>query len=201
MGSTLEHFIEIVEKWGYLAVLLGSMVEGEVVILTACAMAYMGHLSIFKIAGIAFTGTLLADQSLYYVGHFYGQRLINRFPRLKIPAQKAFRLLHRWDVWFILSFRFIYGIRIVSPIAIGSSGILPSRFIPLNFISALIWTGVSCTGGYLLGKVFDAIDFSVIERYIFLISGGLLILVLGIGYIGWKKLHHPDHPPKNPPEP
>lgn len=188
----MEHFIEIVKEWGYLAVLLGSMIEGESVILTACVMAYMGHLSIAKIVGIAFLGTLVADQGLYYLGRLYGQRIIQKFPRLKAPSEKAFQLLHRWDVWYILSFRFIYGIRIVSPVVIGSAGISPQRFIPLNLVSALVWTSVSCSGGYLLGKVIDAIDFSIVERYIFLFSAGLLTLVISIGYIGWKKLHHTE---------
>lgn len=186
----MEYFIEIVKEWGYLAVLLGSMIEGESVILTACVMAYMGYLSIAKIVGIAFLGTLVADQGLYYVGRLYGHKILERFPKLKVPSEKAFVLLHKWDLWFILSFRFIYGIRIVSPIVIGMSGVPPRRFIPLNFIAAVVWTSVSCTGGYLLGGIIDAIDFAVVERYIFLISAGLLAILITGGYFAWKKLHH-----------
>lgn len=168
------------------------MVEGESVILAACVMAYMGYLSVAKIVVIAFLGTLIADQGLYYVGRHYGHRLLNRFPSLQSPSKKAFKLLHRWDIWFILSFRFIYGIRTVSPIVIGSAGISPQRFIPLNLLSAVVWTAISCTGGYLLGGVIDAIDFSLVERYIFLFSGGLLA-VLGLGsYFAWKKLNTDD---------
>lgn len=185
----MEHFIEIVKEWGYIAVLLGSMVEGESVILTACVMAYMGHLSIAKIVAIAFVGTLVADQGLYYVGRLYGHKIINRFPKLKAPSEKAFQLLHKWDIWFILSFRFIYGIRIVSPIVIGTAGVPPRRFIPLNFIAALVWTSISCTGGYLLGGLIDAIEFAVVEKYIFLISAGLLVTLVTGGYFAWKKLH------------
>jgi membrane protein DedA with SNARE-associated domain len=194
----VEHFIDIVKEWGYLAVLLGSMIEGESVILTACVMAYMGYLSIAKIVVIAFIGTLLADQGLYYVGRLYGHRILERFPKLKASSEKAFRLLNQWDIWYILSFRFIYGIRIISPVVIGAGGIPPRRFIPLNFISAVVWTSVSCTGGYLLGKVIDAIDFSDVEHYIFLGSAGLLALVLGIGYFGWRKLNNnQDNSPKH----
>ena len=188
----MEYFIEIVKEWGYFAVLLGSMVEGESVILTACVMAYMGYLSIAKIVAIAFMGTLIADQSLYYVGRIYGHRIIERFPKLKAPSEKAFQLLHKWDIWFILSFRFIYGIRIVSPIVIGMSGVTPRRFIPLNFMAALVWTSISCTGGYLLGGVIEAIEFAVVEKYIFLISAGLLAILVTGGYFAWRKLHAPS---------
>ena len=66
----VEVFIEFIKSWGYIVVLLGSMVEGESIILTACVMAYMGYLSIAKIVLIAFLGTLIADQSLYYLGEY-----------------------------------------------------------------------------------------------------------------------------------
>jgi membrane protein DedA with SNARE-associated domain len=189
----VEQFIEFIQKWGYLAVLFGAMIEGESVILTACIMAYLGYLSIAKIVIISFLGTLFADQGLYYVGRLYGQRLINKFPKMQEPAHRAITLLHKWDKWFILSFRFIYGIRIISPVIIGSSGITPRRFIPLNLIAALVWTAVSCTGGYLLGGVIDAIGFEIVEKYVLVISVALLVFVLTIGYHAWKKFH-PDTP-------
>lgn len=185
----MEHLIDFIQTWGYLAVLLGAMIEGESVILSACVMAYLGYMSILKIVIIAFLGTLIADQILFYLGRFYGARILARFPKLQQPAEKAFELLHKWDIWFILSFRFIYGIRIISPIVIGSAGISPKRFIPLNLAAAIAWTSISCTGGYLLGGVIDAIDFKVIEKYVFIFSAVLLIILIGLGYFAWKKLH------------
>lgn len=194
----MEHLIEWIQTWGYVAVLLGAMIEGESVILTACVMAYLGYLSLPKVVIIAFLGTLIADQVLYYVGRCYGQRILDTFPKMRVPAEKAFKLLHKWDIWFILSFRFIYGIRIISPVVIGSSGVTPSRFIPLNFVAAIIWTAISCTGGYLLGGLIDAIDFKLIEKYLVLFSILLLMLLVGLGYFAWKKLQsHDDHAVKN----
>lgn len=188
----MEHLIEWIQTWGYVAVLFGAVVEGESVILTACVMAYLGYLSFPKVVMIAFMGTLIGDQVMYYVGRRYGQRILNTFPKMRPPAEKAFKLLHKWDTWFILSFRFIYGIRTISPIVIGSSGVPPRRFIPLNFLASIIWTGVSCTGGYLLGSIIDAIDFKLVEKYIVLFSALLLALLIGLGYFAWKKLHVPD---------
>lgn len=185
----MEHLIVFIQTWGYLAVLLGAMIEGESVILSACAMAYLGYMSITKIVIIAFLGTLIADQALFYLGRFYGARILARFPKFQEPTEKAFALLHKWDLWFILSFRFIYGIRIISPVVIGSAGVTPSRFIPLNVVAAIVWTSISCTGGYLLGSVIEAIDFKIIEKYIFIFSGLLLFLLIGLGYFAWKKLY------------
>lgn len=189
----MEVFIEFIKNWGYIVVLLGSMVEGESIILTACVMAYMGYLSIAKIVLIAFLGTLIADQSLYYLGRYYGPAILSRFPRFDKSAQRAFTLLHKWDIWLILSFRFIYGIRIISPIVIGSAGVSPKRFIPLNVVAAFVWTAISCTGGYLLGRIIDTIDFKIVEKYILIISMSLLAIVITIGYFAWKRLHSKGH--------
>ncbi|WP_032112917.1 DedA family protein [Candidatus Paracaedibacter symbiosus] len=193
----MEHLIEWIQTWGYAVVLLGAMIEGESVILTACVMAYLGYLSLLKVVIIAFLGTLIADQILYYVGRHYGGRILDRYPKMRAPAEKAFQLLHKWDIWFILSFRFIYGIRMISPVVIGSAGIPPSRFIPLNFIAAVVWTAISCTGGYLLGGIIEAIDFKVIEKYIALFSILLLVILMSLGYLAWKKLHSPAQLPKD----
>ena len=174
----MDHLIEFIKEWGYLAVFLGSLVEGESVILAACFMAHLGYLSLIKIMAIAFCGTLFADQALYYVGRFYGPALLQRFQSLHAPANRAFKLLHSWDIWFILSFRFIWGIRTISPVVIGSSGISPQRYTPLNFAAAVVWTLVSCIGGYMLSGMIEEIGFHVFKRYFGLFTLGLVALAI-----------------------
>ena len=141
---------------------------------------------------IAFLGTLLADQGLYYIGRHYGNRFFERFPKLKKKSERSFTLLHKWDAWFIISFRFIYGIRTISPIVIGAARVEPRRFIPLNLLSAVIWTLISCIGGYLLGGTFEVIieNFHVIKKYFVLVPLGILTIGFGLYYLlsqKWKK--------------
>ncbi len=185
----MESFIQFVQDWGYLAVLLGSMVEGESVILTASFMAYQGILSLPKIMIIAFLGTLFADQALFYVGRYYGKRFFKKFPQLQERSKRAFDLLHRWDIWFILSFRFIYGIRTISPLVIGAARVEPKRFIPLNLLAALIWTIISCIGGYMLGGTFELIveNFDVLKKYFILVPLGIAFIGLGIYALFFRK--------------
>lgn len=183
----LENFVQWVQDWGYIAVFLGSLVEGESVILTASSMAYLGYLSLYKIMIVAFIGTVLADQALFLLGRHYGPGIFDRFPKLKKSANRAFALLHRFDVWFIISCRFIYGIRITSAIVIGAAQIPLWRFIPLNLLSALIWTLVSCIGGYMLGDLMkDILDnFNLIQKYFF--AGlGLTAVIIG-SYVIWRR--------------
>lgn len=188
----MEYFYQLFQQWGYYIVFFGSLVEGESIMIPASIAAYFGHLNIFKIMIIAFCGTMIADQGLFYLGRFYGKEIISKFPKLEKPSQKAFKLLHDWDYKFILSMRFIYGIRIVSPIVVGSSGYPPSRFIPLNILAAFLWSLASGTIGYFLGSVIEVIGYAVVERYLLIFSLSLLIIALTVGYFAWKKLHQ-DH--------
>lgn len=186
----MDFIISLIQQYGafyaYVIVFLGSLIEGEAIILSASALAYMGHLNIYKIMCIAFCGTWFADQALYMIGRAKGKVIFEYFPKLQKPAQKGFELLRKWDAGFIIACRFIYGIRITSCMVVGAAGIEPRRFIPLNILSAIIWTLVSCTAGYLLGPIVVAFfeNFHRLQKYILLFFSILLIV-----WILWKKFH------------
>lgn len=179
----MDILVEWIKDWGYWAVFLGATVEGESIILTASALAAMGVLSLPKVMIVAFCTTTLVDQVLFFVGRAYGPDLFTRYPKFKKPSDKAFELLHRFDIWFILSFRFIYGLRTISSVVIGAAHVSPARFIPLNILSAVIWTAISCYGGYFLGDVMFSMfqSFERFQKYI-IIS---LIFVVGLGFMSY----------------
>ena len=91
-------------------------------------------------------------------------------------------LLHKYDVIFILSFRFIYGVRSVSPFVIGMSGISPMRFMPLNMIAAFISAIAVGLLGYLFGEVFQRY-MAEIKQYEFYVLGG----IAAIGLLLWGR--------------
>lgn len=172
---------DFIETWGYVAVFLGSLIEGESIIFVAGFLAHEGYLSLPKIIIVSFIGTFFADQALYHVGRHYGNSFIDLFPSFRPRADKAFRLLRRYDTLFILSFRFIYGIRIISPLIIGNSGISVKRFIFLNLIAALIWSVGSCVAAYYLAHlIMDKLH--LFPKIIL----GLVVVGAGVGYLIFK---------------
>jgi membrane protein DedA with SNARE-associated domain len=142
----------------YLFVFLGSLIEGETIILTASGLAAAGYLSIRKIWILAFITTLILDQALFFLGRFFlthpSKPLSERFPKLYKKSKRVVVLLKKNETWFILVFRFVYGIRAISPIVIGLCGISPRRFMPLNAIAAFLWATLSCGLGFWLGNCF-----------------------------------------------
>lgn len=188
LGSLLDSLLSFLREspeTAYWIVFFGSILEGETIILGASALAAAGVLSLSKVGSIAFCVTLLVDQGLYFIGHYLykhpGRPLSERYPRLYKKSKKAVILLKKYDIWFILMFRFVYGVRTISPIVIGLCGSPARRFVPLNVVAALLWTVVSCFLGYSLGDfLFDENGSLVsghMHRIQFIVVAVLVLLV------------------------
>lgn len=174
---------EFVREWGYLAVLIGSLFEGEVILITASALAALGYLSIYKVFTVSILTTIFVDQGLFFIGYIMGTDwLVRRFSKLEKARERVFSLLHRMDVFFIFAFRFIYGIRTISPLIIGSAKIKPARFIIFNIFSGFCWASTGCFIGYVGADViadgkFDSMPAVVAISIIILIVIAIIYLV------------------------
>lgn len=60
--------------------------------------------------------------------------------------------------------RFLWGLRIALPLALGMSRVRTARFLALNLVSALLWAPVVATLGYAFGAALAAHP-QLLERY------------------------------------
>ena len=163
---------ELLQTWGYVAILVGTFLEGETIVIFAGVFASQGMMSLPMVFGFALFGTFFGDQVYFSIGKRWGSRLLYSHPTLKRKTRSVFRLLKKYETGFILSFRFIYGLRNVSPFVIGMNGIRWARFAVLNFIAAFVWATIFAGGGYLLGRT--------LENFIGQLHGAILLGVLGL---------------------
>lgn len=166
-----------VVQYGYLALFIGTFLEGETILIVAGYLAQDGMLDLPLVIVAALFGSFGGDQTFFYIGHFKGIRFLERRPALQSSAAKAFRLLHRHQIAVILGFRFLYGIRNVTPFVIGSSGYSPLRFFLLNFLGALVWAIAFASFGYHLGNVAETL-LEDVERYEKYALGAIAALAL-----------------------
>lgn len=144
---------ELVEQYGYLALTIGSIAEGETITLLGGVAVHQGLLKFpFAVAAIALGG-MIGDQLLFFIGHYFGERILARFSRHQDKIDKAQSLVRRHPYLFVIGSRFMYGFRIIGPIIIGASKLPPKIFIPLNILGALIWALLFTTLGYFGGEV------------------------------------------------
>jgi len=144
---------ELIQNYGYLAVAAGTFLEGETVLLLAGAAASRGHLDLPVVMAIAALASSAGDQLCFLLGRRYGEALLARLPRLRQRADRARELLARHATLVILSVRFLYGLRIAGPMAIGMSGVRWLRFASLNLLGAIVWAIVVASIGYGFGRV------------------------------------------------
>ena len=139
-------------SFGYLALLAGALLEGETVVFLAGVAAQHGYLWFPAVVAIAISGGFISDQTLFFVGRRYGNRVLARFPSVAARAPRIQALVKRWDVLAIFLVRFLYGLRIAAPIVIGSCGIAPWRLALFDFLGALLWAFVVAGLGYFAGQ-------------------------------------------------
>jgi membrane protein DedA with SNARE-associated domain len=173
---------DLIARYGYLAVFVGTVLEGETVLILAGFAAAQGLLCLPWVMAVAFAGGWLGDQSFFFLGRWRGAWLMARFPRLAPLARKVYALINRWHAWLIVIIRFLYGLRIAGPLAIGMSGLAPWRFMAFNLIGAAIWAPLVAGTGYVFGQALELV-FPEIRRYeeraLLGVIGGLVLWVVG----------------------
>lgn len=155
---------QLVSDYGYLAVFIGTLLEGEAILLLAAYAAHRGYLSLPLVIGVAFCGATLGDQIFFFAGHFFGRPLLRRLPAIRVRANKINALLVRYNAGLIVGIRFAYGLRIAGPIVIGMSTLSPRRFLLFNAIGALLWAPLIAAIGYLFGHAIEWL-FVGLKRY------------------------------------
>ena len=146
---------DLISEYGYLAVLIGCMMEGETVLVLGAIAAKLGYLDIGLVILAAVAGTFVGDNLFFLLGRWYGDRLIRRWPALRKRTFGIKRLLKQYDIWFILGFRFIYGMRSICPFVIGTSGVRPRRFMLLNLLASTAWASAIGGASFALGSAVE----------------------------------------------
>ena len=169
---------EWVQSYGYLAVAVGTFLEGESVLLIAGAAVAHGHLSMPIVIAIATFASFLGDQMYFFIGRRYGETLLARYPSLKPRAARVMSLLDRHHLPLILSIRFLYGLRTVGPITIGMSSVSWSRFMLLNGLGAVLWamliTSIGFGAGHALVYLLHSVDADEVWGFSLLLALGLV---------------------------
>lgn len=181
-----EGITELVQSYGYLAILIGTFLEGETIVLIAGFLAHEGMLSLPIIALCAFTGSCISDQLMFFVGRKAGKPFLARRPRLSWGAAKVTKIMERHETLLILGFRFLYGLRNVTPVMLGTSGVSWKKFFILNIIGAAIWATSFTWGGYLFGMLLAEI-LHTFAGYTKIVLGILLFLgAVAVGIHFWR---------------
>ena len=143
---------QLIESYGYLALFIGTFLEGETIVIIAGIAAAEELLKLHWIILFAFLGTVAGDQLYFFIGRYKRDWILAKIPRWKPGIERVLGLVERHSIWLLLTFRFMYGVRNFTSFAVGMSRIRIWVFLLLNAIGAAIWAVCFALGGYLFGQ-------------------------------------------------
>lgn len=187
---------DLISTYGYPAVALGTFIEGDMILVLSGIAAEQGYLKLPGVITAAFLGVFAGDQVYFHLGRRKGHGFIQSRPKWQAKSERVFKLLHRYQWPVMFGFRFMYGIRIVTPIMIGASGISPWRFLVCNFLGTLVWAVTIGSLGYAFGQAMKAImkDIQQYQMGLMLAIIGALVVVYLIGMVKKKRQQAQDSP-------
>jgi membrane protein DedA with SNARE-associated domain len=178
--------------WIYPITFAWTFFEGETFVLLAGFAAAQGRLSWQLLLLAAWLGSFSGDQCYFWIGRNFGLRLLSRRPIWRARVDSALAWVKRYDTLFILSFRFIYGVRNFSSFALGISGIGWRRFLLLNLIAALLWAVTFVGAGYLCGHALERIVGESADQLSFAFLGVFALVLIGAAI--WHRLRRRRQP-------
>lgn len=183
---------QYVVDYTYVVAFLAAIIEGEMILLAVGAAAALTDLSLSMIILISFVGAALHDQTLFYVGRYFGHPLFHRYPLLREKVHRIFTLIEKYDIWFILGFRFVYGVRTVTPIALGLTHISQIKYTGFTLFSAFVWAAIIVSIGYF-GADIGVMIFENFADYQKYILAGLAALVgVAVCIYLWRRRRKED---------
>jgi membrane protein DedA with SNARE-associated domain len=177
-------FEQILQTYGYAALFAGTFFEGETFLVLSGYAAHRGHMLLWLVLLVGGGGGFLGSQFWYEVGRRYGGRLLEKRPGWRPRVEQASDYLDEKGTWFVFSFRFIYGIRTISPVAIGMSGYPAGRYLAVNVVSTLVWVTVVGLLGYGFGEAATSLLDRVADAEYYLLAGvGLVGLLVALYHL------------------
>jgi membrane protein DedA with SNARE-associated domain len=170
----------LLTEYGYPILLIGTFLEGETILILGGVAAHIGYLSLKWVIICGFLGTLFGDQIYFYLGRHHGTKFLARHPVWQTRSQRVYRIMERHPTLLVLGFRFLYGIRTVTPFVIGMSNISYLHFALLNTLGAGLWAVTIGLAGFYFSQSVEAVvgDIKLYEIEV-------LTLVAVLGALAW----------------
>jgi len=153
---------------------------GDSLLFAAGAFAALGSFNIYVILGMLWLAAFLGDTANYWIGHFFGQKIIDN-PHIPFINQKhinetqEFYKKHGGKTIFLA--RFVPIVRTFAPFVAGVGKMDYKKFLEYNMTGGLVWV----FGFTLLGFFFGNISF-VKENFSLVVIAIILLSVLPMVY-------------------
>ena len=177
----------LLARYGLAAVFVGAGLEGETATVAGGLLAHEGYWPLWAAMVAAAAGSFVADQGFFLIGRrFQDHRRVRRL-RERPGFARAMAAFERRPIGFIFFFRFLYGLRTISPIAIGTTQVSARTFMIVNAASAAVWAALFTGIGYLFGSEFESLMRSIRPHLHWLLAAAVVIAAAGFAWRAWHE--------------
>lgn len=187
--TALGSLLGLIDRYGYLIVFLGVMMEsagvplpGETVLLLSGALAHQGVLDFVPVLVVGALGAVIGDQLGYWAGRLGGRPSVLRWGRyiLITPErlERAEAFFDRYGGRAVFLARFVSGLRIFGALVAGTSRMPWGRFIFFNALGASVWVAAAVSVGYFLWASISLVEHWAGRISLSLIAVLALVLLL-----------------------
>src|ERR1700738_3085644 len=174
----------LLHKFGYIAVFIGTFLEGETILVMAGFFAQRKYLRLRFVIPVAAAGAYVGHAFWFWLGRTKGVQILDRFPKMKKHFGKGIRIFERYGAPAIFITQWLYGLRVTCAVIIGISRISVVKFLVYEAITCIVWAIVIATAGFYFGQAVER----VLGRAAHIEKWGLVILVVvGIAVWAWHR--------------
>lgn len=158
MPATTASIMYLLQTYQVAAILLGTFILGETIVVAASFLAGGGLFSPLIVFVTAFIGTIAADMTWFLIGQYYIRRHESKYLALRVKYPPAFRFLdrltHTVPLWqALIAVKFVYGTRILFILYVSVNRLSrPWQFLFYDLLGVWLWLTPLVILGYLLGR-------------------------------------------------
>lgn len=180
--------VHFISQYGYAAVLFGTVIEGESVLLAAAYAVNQHYLSFWPVVVCGVGGAVLSDHVYFYLGRTQGSGWLMRHENVRKRAIQVQDLVQRHETRLLIGFRFMIGFRTITPLLLGMAGVGRLRFFIFDLIAAIVWaTGVTLCGNWIVMQLQHwSGDATWIDDHLMLVLL-LTAALIGLGHVWWMR--------------
>lgn len=170
--------LSMISTYGYIAVFLGSLIEGEAVLIIASFLSYLNELHLPIVLLAAFAGTLLSDIGWFLLGRHSNDRFLKKWHWLNTLSRQSITIVGKRPRLAAFWLRFMYGFRIIVPFSLGKTSISTVTYILYNALGVFLWVGTFGFLGYFFASTIDTFFGRVHHLEIIILVGIIATVVL-----------------------
>jgi membrane protein DedA with SNARE-associated domain len=144
------HPHELIQNYGYIAVFVAGLFEGETMLMLGAYAVREGYLHFWPLIACGASAAFLSDQFYFHLGRRKGADLLSTRPKLSAHIQRVTGFVDRHPIATIFLMRFAWGLRIALPATLGMGRMQAAVYAGIDALAAVLWAIVIAVFGIKL---------------------------------------------------